>query len=237
MSILTRPIPLLLAGGAVVCSILQLWPIAAACGVAWLATVAIGSMKSQGAALTSSFDQYGLSPEARIAYRPIQKLYEELTELVRSHSNVTVVKVIGQQALEEAAQIVGHAQRLAKIRDDLQRMLRKRSELDVALGRLQSESALATSPESQRSLGAAIEAKRAEISQFAEVERGLRKVDADLLQAQTVMSQIKSQIALAGANASTDSVAEEDLAQIVSRMRSLGTSLEESEQLMQRSQG
>jgi predicted RNase H-like nuclease (RuvC/YqgF family) len=227
---LLHPVVLGIAGLVAWSLFMRQLPLAFLLGVLWagaVATIAMRQAQHRPIEATPAHD------EARLLLRPLRQLHEELESLVAQSQDLTVIKVIGLEALTEATTILRAAEKLAMARNELKRTLRGRGEAEVSIRRLEQRLSVDGAEPEQAALRKAIEAHQAEIGHYVEVERGIATIEGKLSQAQAQLAELKARIAVAAAQARTDAVDSSELGEMVERLRSLGKSLTEAETMME----
>ncbi len=206
-------------------------PLTLLLGVLWIGAVALTAAKSvqrrEGQVHPSE-----ISPESRLYLRPLEGLRDELREIVRDNQDMPSVKIVGQEAVDQADQIVEHARKLIALREQLKRTLRGRSEAEVAIRQLEKKQEAAVTDGERASIQTAIDAHASEVAHYGEVEEAIRKIDAKVTQAQASLSELKARIAVGAAGARTDGVDQEALNDMVIRLKSLTASFDEAESLL-----
>lgn len=236
MNPLWRPSSVIAALAAIGALILPLptpvkLPLFMLAALAWVASVAIASMSGRGT--SESPHAAELSPESRMLLRPLTTARDDLAQIVEHNQDMPTVKVIGGEAIQEADTIIEHATKLLGLRTQLKKTLRGKSEAEVERGKLESKLAAADSDTERAALRAAIEATRQQGSHFDQVERAVSQIDAKMTEAQAALSELKARIAVGAAGARTESMEEEQLNDMVGRLKSLSASFDEAETTLQ----
>jgi len=233
MRSLTRPVALLFAGLTVVAAVAGMPALVAMGLIGWVASVAFHTFREQAARNRAEAALESLPAAARLQARRLQTAYDQLKQMIELHSGRTAVRVVGHEALIEADNVLDHALRLIQARSELERTLRARSQASVELRRLQDAESRAESGPVRDAIHSAIAAKTAEIERYNNVVEAMERIDAQLVQAESTLSELKSQIAMAGAEAAE---AHDDLSGlngVVSELRALGSSLQEAQTLLE----
>jgi hypothetical protein len=233
MRTLTRPLPLVFAGLAVVSAIVGAPALIALGIVGWVASLAYHTIREQSARNRQEAAFDSLPPSARLRMKKLHSTYDQLKQMIELHSDRTAVRVVGQEALREAENVLGHALRLAQARAELERTLRARSQATLELQRLQDAETQASEGPARNAIQDAIVAKSAEIKRYDTITEGIERIDAQLVKAESTLSELKSQVALAGANAARTGEDSSGLDQVVSELQALGSSLQEAENFLE----
>ncbi len=231
MKIVAKPLPIVLAALAVGSLLLGSPLVAAVLGAAFLVTLAFGAIRSS--AHSDMPHPSELSGEAATLLHPLTKLRDELAEIVRQNGDLPEVKVIGEQAFQEAQTIVAGAVKMLSVRASLKKTLRGRGEAKVGSERLEQKLAEAQSDEERAALQSAIAARREEADQYGAVEQAIGKIDGKLREAEAALAELKARLATGAAQARTAGAGAEDLSEMVSRLRSLGDSFTEVESMIE----
>lgn len=194
-------------------------------GVGWLASVALLSITQARPQETED----DLSNDARALLRPLRKLHEELAAIVAQNSDMPAVKVVGGEALAESSAILDHAQKLLDIREQLRRTYKGKSEAEIELKSLEGKLNRAGTEAERIALQRAVEAKRDEIARYADVADAMAGVDGKLAEAQAALSELKARIAVGAAGARTQGLEQDELTDMVGRLKSLSKSFDEAE--------
>lgn len=229
MNLLTRPLSLALAAVAVLGLVFGQPAIAALGAVGWVAFLAFYSMR---AAATKRHDSE-ISAEGRMMLRPIKELREDIAGYVRSFSDRPEISVIGGEALREADALIAHAERLVDVRDDLMKALKGRTVAKRELARLRKRAKSSASEKESQSLRSAVEARETEIERYEAVDAAMRSLVSNLHEAETALGEIKARLATGAVGAQAVGLETDDLAGMVSRLRSLSTSFDEAEDMME----
>lgn len=232
MRTLTRPLPLVFAGIAVVSAIVGVPALVALGIVGWVASLAYHTIREQSVRNRQDAAFDSLPPSVRVRTKQLHATYNQLKQMIELHSGHTAVRVVGQEALREAENVLSHALRLAQARAELERTLRSRSQATLELKRLQDAETQANDGPARDAIRDAIVAKSAEIERYDTIPRAIERIDAQLVKAESTLSELRSQVALAGANAARTSDDSSGLDQVVSELQALGSSLQEAENFL-----
>lgn len=228
MKALFHPVALVFAGVAIVGGVLGSVPLLLAGAALWIGSVAFLASK-QAQSNSKKFDLYDLSPDTRILIRPIRQTHDEIAAIVSQNNDNPTVKVIGQEGMAEAEQILEQAIRLGAARTQLEKTLRGRSQAQLDVDRIQSKLVGIGDSQEQASLQSALEAHRAELSHYEPVQNHLESIDNYLREAQAGLAELKARIAVGAAEARMAGAEEGDIGEIMGRLRSLSASFDEAE--------
>lgn len=203
-------------------------PAVAVIGAAlWIGSVAIQSIKRDGARHVSE-----LSPTGRHRLSRLTALREQISAILAEHGTNPTIKVIGGEALVEADSLIGRTGTIIASMDELLKIAKDRRESEAELARLQSKLESATSLPEKDSLRLAIDVRQTEIAHYTDAERGVERAKSMLDEAETALVAIKSQLMAAAVGQGQDDLDPDDLRGMVGRLKSLSSSLEEVEQTM-----
>lgn len=196
--------------------------------IAWIGSVALVSMRGGQDEHASEAD-----PDERVLLKPIERLHDELIQIVEQNRDLPAVKVIGEEAISEAGAVLDHARKLVRLRSDLIRTLRRRSDAEVEIRSLRDKARRSTSDGERRAYETAIEAHEKEVAHYASVEHAITRIDGKLSEAQAALSELKARLAVGAAGARTEGLDPEELTTMVGRLRSLTQSFDEAESALQ----
>ena len=229
MNLLTRPLALSLAAVALIGLVFGQPAIAALGAVGWVATLAFYSMRATAAKRHDS----EISAEGRTLLRPIKELRGDIAGYVSSFRDRPEISVIGGEALREADALIAHAERLVDVRDDLMKALKGRAAAERELARLRKRAKSSSSEAESQSLRSAVEARETEIERYKTVDAAMLRLVGNLHEAEAALSEIRARLASGAVGAQTDGLDTDDLAGMVSRLRTLSTSFDEAEEMME----
>lgn len=215
-------------GGAVVLVLLRQIPLAILAVLGLVVYAFVTSARQQAEA---SLDE--LPQDENTMIRPLRKLHADLEEFVKQNDGMTSVKVIGAQALSESRQLLDRAEGLIRTRSRLRDMLRRKSQTEMEMAKLEMKLSGAATPEERQALQSAVDAHRSEVAQYATVEASIGQIDSRLRQAEAALSELNARFAVGIAGAQADGSQASELGEIVSRLESLGKSFDEAEQMFQ----
>ncbi|MEJ5170875.1 MAG: hypothetical protein WHU10_07805, partial [Fimbriimonadales bacterium] len=123
-------------------------------------------------------------PEDRASLRKLQSMRDDIARIVRPAGGQpsAAVKVVGEEALQEADRIVRQAAALLGAKRELKRIEQGRYEAEREAARLEERLRSATGAE-RESLASALEARRDQASRYAEVSARIESIAASLDQA------------------------------------------------------
>jgi hypothetical protein len=200
--------------------------------VGWIGSIAVLSIKQTNTGRAADpLDSVRNEDRSRLA--PVRKLQAEIEKVVADNSSNVAVKVIGAEALTESNRIVDQCVRMLNLRAELSRATAGKSEAERGIAALEAQKAAATSDQERATLDSALAARRLEADHYAGASGTLERIDAGLAQAQAALSEMKSRLAMAAAGGSSAEDHEGELADTISRLKTLGASLDEAEQMAQ----
>lgn len=225
---LLNPFTLGFAGAALVAALFSQWPLAALAFIVAIGNLAILSIK-ETSAKRAVMDTEDLSNEDRTLISPIRRLRNEIDELVQSNKQNVSISVVGAEALGEADHILKQTAKTLALRRQLKKSAANRTQTARELDSLRDDISRAESPEERATLQAALEARETESSHYENAAEAIEHIDSHLRQAEAALSEMKARLATAAAGTAGAAPATE-LEETIGRLKSLGTSLEESEQ-------
>lgn len=167
---------------------------------------------------------------ARIA--PIRNLMADIQALVDKHGHDPAIGVIGREAIADSKRVFEQCVRMLSARDALVRTSGSRVETDREIARL--ESLLASSSSVERpSLETALAARQEERKHYERAGDAIMRIDTQMRQAEAVLSELKTRLSLAASTAAAPELEQENLSETLSRLKSLGDSLDEAVQVFQ----
>lgn len=195
----------------------------AAVGLFVFATKRSAQLRSE-----NPLDQVSNQNRSRIL--PIRRLAVEIEEIVDASPNDPIVQVIGNEAKADAQRVLASAVRVLQIRDSLRKSLSEQGVLDRQMAELRRQAEAAANAEEREMLRSALALREEQHAQLALAEEAIGTIDANLAQASAVLSELKTRLALsASGGADLD---QDDMRETISRLHSLGASLDEAEQFL-----
>jgi hypothetical protein len=163
---------------------------------------------------------------------PLKRLATDLEELVAKNRDSAAVQVLGKEAVADAQAILRRAEAMLLTRHELKRTLRSRYETEKAIEELKLRIAHAQGRE-KTTLESALAARHLEVQHYAQAEEVISRIDADLKQAEAALSEIKTRLSLLGSQdrAKAEGAAD-DFREALTRVRAIGESFEETQQLL-----
>lgn len=191
-------------------------------GVAWALSKSKASMES---------DPAELGAEARWLLRPIRELRNSLAETATKTPDMTT-KVIAQEAVSEADEILRKATEMVAVRERLKTGLKGQGEAETHLGRIQRDIATATSDAERDALQTALQARQTEIVAYATAKSKIAEIDGRLKLAEATLAELRARLSTSGVTASPTGH-EAEFTDMVQRLRTLGTSFDEAQEFVQ----
>lgn len=201
--------------------------------VGGIGAIAVASMRMRAEAELEGLNLDDLDAEGRILLRPFGRLRADLQAVVDRHSDQPSVKVIGAEAVREADAIVAQAHRLVQARAGLRKSLRGKGEAELGVRRLSQQLEAAPSDAERASLASAIQAHQEEIAQYDRLQQAVVEAESRLRQAEAALSELKSRLEVGAASQASAALMEDELGDVVARLKSLGKSFDEAENMMQ----
>jgi DNA repair exonuclease SbcCD ATPase subunit len=173
-----------------------------------------------------------LDAEARRLLRPIRQLHERLRELESSLGDVPEFRVLAREAVQESDHLLTQAVRLTETRAGLLRVLKGRVEAESQAFRLQREIEASQDDTERASLESALAARQSEIASYDEAERTIDRIESSLREAEALLAELQARVATGAAGARAQALEPEEFGGMVERLKALGKSLDETEELM-----
>lgn len=222
---------LLTAAGAIVSVASGQWWIGILCGLVAGVMAFTGTLKlhSSGAANAAS----NMGQEARWLLRPISQLRNELADLAKQAKGNPEVSVIAQEAVLEADEIYKRAVTMASARETIKRTLKGRGEAETNLGRLQRQYAESENPTERDALESAITARQKELATYDLAMSKASEIESKLKAAEAALSELKATLAAGVLGSGHDDSGQDELNEIMGRIKVLGQSFEESQEYLE----
>lgn len=174
-----------------------------------------------------------MDAESRSMFSPIRRLTNEIEEVVTRNSDSTVMKVVGNEALDEAKRIHDQVAKALSVRDDLKRSLRERNMSRAEADKLLAKAEAEQDPTVKATLLSAVEARRLELSHYTVVEETIAKIDSSVHQAEAALSEMKARLSTKASGEKALSATDDtELRDTISRLKTLSISYDEAEQLL-----
>lgn len=173
-----------------------------------------------------------LDAEARRLLRPIRLLHERLRELEGSLGDVPEFRVLAREAVQESDHLLAQAVRLTETRAELLRVLKGRVEAESQAFRLQREVESSQGESERASLQSALAARQSEIASYDQAERTIDQIETSLREAEALLAELQARVATGAAGVRAQALEPEEFGGMVERLKALGKSLDETEELM-----
>lgn len=173
-----------------------------------------------------------LDAEARRLLRPIRLLHERLRELEGSLGDVPEFRVLAREAVQESDHLLAQAVRLTETRAGLLRVLKGRVEAESQAFRLQREVEESQDETERASLESALSARQSEIASYDQAERTIDQIETSLREAEALLAELQARVATGAAGVRAQALEPEEFGGMVERLKALGKSLDETEELM-----
>lgn len=168
-----------------------------------------------------------LGNEDQAKLSPLRRLKREIAEIVQSKVGDPTISVVGSEALRESERIYDQCAQLLLMRRELNKAFVGRSAAGRELENLERDLAAATSEAERAALESALAARKLESEHYAKADSAVERIEAGLRQAQAALSEMKARLATVSAG---ETGAATELEDTLSRLRTLGTSLDEAEE-------
>lgn len=173
-------------------------------------------------------DQVSNDDRARLA--PVYRSKVEIDELVAKRADSGVVRAMGPDAQADAQRILDQSIRLLNIRAELRRARNSQSEADGVLEKIRRSLEEAVNPEEKDMLQSALDARMEQQKQIERAEEAMESIDANLVQASAALSELKTRLLLAGADASEFEL--DEMRSSIAQLEALSNTFDEAEQVM-----
>ena len=169
----------------------------------------------------------GLSLDSQARLRPLLQARRKLAEVAERNQENPAIKVVSQEALEEANDVVSKAAALLKTRSEL---LRAGNTDDAdKIARLRAKVELAEDLQDKDRLETALAIAEGAQDHHARRREAMGRIDAQLEEARATLERMHAELAAAVAE---DLGTGDDLRETLGRLKSLGTSLDEAQELL-----
>ena len=225
---LFRPVSIVALAVALVGLIVS-QPAVTVLGIAvWLGYVAFSTIKESGANKHDS----ELSSEGRALVRPIKELRAQIAKIVDSYSDRPEITVIGKEALIEADALIEHTGKLIVVYDQITSSLRGRSEAEHDIKEIAKKIEGTEDGQLKDALVSSAVARQNEINQYKASEETKVRIVAKVKLAEVALYEIKSKLSAGAIGAEPDDLQQDELAGMVSRLKSLSASFDEAEEMV-----
>lgn len=169
----------------------------------------------------------GLSLDSQARLRPLLQVRSRLADVAERNQHHPAIKIIGGEALEEADALISKSASLLQARTELLRAGKTDDRDRIETLRAQMEAATDLQEKDRLQTALAI----AEGTQDHNTRRqaALNAIDSQLEEARAVLEKLHAELA---ASVAEGLDADEDLRDTLGRLKSLGTSLDEAEELL-----
>lgn len=225
---LKSPVTLAFGAAAIVAAFFAQWPLAALALIIAVGNMAILSIK-ETSKRRADLELEDLSNEDRALLSPIRRLRNEIQGLVESNKQNVSISVVGAEALSEADHILKQSAKTLSLRRQLKRSASSRSQTQKELEALRTDIEKAETQQERNTLQAALEAREAEIGHYRNAGEAIERIDSHLRQAEAALSEMKARLGSVAVG-SSEAAGESELEETIGRLKSLGASLDESEE-------
>lgn len=164
--------------------------------------------------------------------RPFRAVKADIEKLIALGKKNAVVSTIGKEALEVIDPLIKHAEKLVESHEFLTQMLKIRGSANSELERQKKQLATAEG-HMKESLEKSIELREAEIKKYDDIQFAADALARELKSAEIELLEIRARLAKPTAGSLTDDLDTEDLRGMVNRLKTLNTSFDEAEQMME----
>lgn len=201
--------------------------LAGAAVVAGIAIAAAATMRRTKVASEGSPTE-GLSLDAEARIRPLLQARRRIAEVAERNAGHPVIKVVGGEAVQEADDVIAKAAGLLRSRTELNRAgsLDDTARIERLRAMLEATNDLA---EKDR-LASAIELATSAQGHHEKRAEALARIDSQLEEARAALEEMHAELS---ASLTEHTGAADDLRETLGRLKSLGTSLDEAQDLLQ----
>lgn len=170
-----------------------------------------------------------IGEESRWLLRPIKRLRNDLGEIAATSKDNPGVSVIAQEAVAEADEIYKRSIVLATAREHIRKSLKGRGEAETNLSKLQRQYAQASGTGESEALESAINARQREIATYDMATSKAQEIESKLKEAEAALSELKSRLAVGALSSGTLDTGQDELNDMIQRLKVLGSSFEEAQ--------
>ncbi len=170
-----------------------------------------------------------LSQAERNALKPLRKARADLGDVVRAHSSVPEVKVVGTDALAQADLIMLQCLDLIRTQIGAKRVVSGREKSEKELADLELRLTESKTVSEQESLERAADSQRRVLQQVGEFESHVQIIEGRLREATAILLELKVRLVGAALRGSSAGDVTDELTQHLSELKSLSQSLEETQ--------
>lgn len=172
-----------------------------------------------------------LSPQERTLLSPIRRMRAEIEKLT-TEAQSEAVRMIAKEALDEADSIIAHAVKLVSARSDILKALAAEPSASRESEELRASLDTATADESP-TLESALQSRERESAYYAKLRKSLDRIESTLKQAEAALAEMKAKLAVSAAIPAETEDTDNNLREGMDRLRALGVSFDEAEQMFQ----
>ena len=194
----------------------------------WLGYVAYSTIKESGARNHES----SVSSEGRALLRPIKELRGQIAKIVGAYSDRPEITVIGKETLIEADALIEHTGRLVVVYDQITSSLRGQREAEQDIKEMAKKIEGTEDGPLKDALVSSAVASQNELNRYKQGEETKVRIVAKVKLAEVALSEIKAKLSTGAIGAEPDDLQQDELAGMVSRLKSLSASLDEAEEMV-----
>ncbi|MEM4409932.1 MAG: hypothetical protein QXI19_14445 [Candidatus Caldarchaeum sp.] len=171
-----------------------------------------------------------LDAPTRGRLRPLYKLSMEIQSLLHSHSTHPVLAVLGEEMMEQVHSVMKQGIEVGCALRRVNKLLQVSGGSSSALTELQAKMEGVDDPVARASLESAIAARQQEMLNYEQLEFIARRLDAYLEQAEGILGELRSRVALVAAKELSPKMVEEEttLPGLAERLKRLSATMKES---------
>ena len=171
-----------------------------------------------------------LDTSSRMRLKPMLKLQTEIHDMIESHENSVVISAVSVETLTEVDAVLLRAVELLQARRSVMKLLEGVHRSRSAVAELESKLEREQDERVRASTESALAARREELLNFEQLELAVKRLDANIDEADSTLAELRSQIALIIAQPRADAVEESRprLSDLTRRLQQLSDTMEES---------
>lgn len=196
-----------------------------------IGALAVGAgRRAQAARPDTDLDVLSLNGRAKVA--PLRKLRQEIDTIFTKNPGSFALRAVESMAREEVQRLMQASIQMVQAQEKLSRISGEHSGAQKEMADLEKSIQQATTESEKAMLQSALEARKAELGHYQDLEVQKEKLEAGLRQAEAVLSELKARLAVSAAQESNTSDSDTELRDALTRVRSLTSSLDEAEAIL-----
>ena len=197
--------------------------------VALTSVVVFALSTSRSQRLSDVYASLGLQERTHLS--PIRRLRADIEKLT-TDAQSDAVRMIAKEDLDEADSIIAQTVKMVSARSDILKALAAEPTASRESEELRSSLETANADETA-TLESALQSRERESAYYAKLRKSLERIDATLKQAEAGLAEMKAKLAVSAAVPVETDETDNNLREGMDRLRALGVSFDEAEQLFQ----